>query len=225
MTPIKHRLRYALSKARGAVSATVLDRRHGIDTSRPVDLVTLGIAADGRIGYTPSGWRNLPSVLRHIPVGADDVFLDLGSGKGRIVLQAARRPFKRVIGVEFSTELNAIALENVEATRERLRCQNVELVEADIADYRVPDDVTIVYAYNPVRGDLFEIAMRALIASFERRPRPMHLLYRNPLEHDRLLASGSFHLHKSVAAWRPRRSWRQAGAINIYRIGEQPAPA
>jgi SAM-dependent methyltransferase len=212
----------AVSRTRGFIGAKVVDRRKGIETARVVELGALGLPTENRIGYTPSGWRNLPSALRHVPLDGDHVFLDLGSGKGRIVLQAAQRPFARVIGVEFSSELNAIAIANLEASRSKLTCQDVDLIEGDIATYRIPDDVTVVYAYNPVRGELFEKAMRALIASYDRNPRPMHLLYRYPREHDRLEASGRFDLLKTVTTWRPRPSWKRATAINIYRIG--PAP-
>lgn len=41
------------------------------------------------------------------------MFLDLGSGKGRMVLSAARFPFRRIIGVELSNDLTAIARRNV----------------------------------------------------------------------------------------------------------------
>lgn len=216
MARIQDRLHVAVSRTRGFIGANVFDRRQGTDTSRIVDLATAGVHTDGRIPYVPSSWRNLPSALRHIPISDDDVFLDLGSGKGRVVLQAAERPFKRVVGVELSTELHAIATANLEAVRPRLRCQDVELLQADITDYRVPDDVTIVYAYNPVRGDLFEAAMNALIASYDRNPRPMHLLYRYPREHDLVAASGRFQLLQTVTTWRPRPSWSRATAINIY---------
>lgn len=205
-----------MSKTRGFLGATLVDRRQGIDTSRVVDLVDLDIAKENQIGYVPSSWRSLPSALRHIPIGDDDVFLDLGSGKGRVVLQAARQPFKRVIGVELSPTLTAISRENLEAARSDLRCQDVELVEADITRYRIPDDVTVVYAYNPVRGELFEAAMSALIESYDRNPRTMHLLYRYPREHDLLAACGRFHLLKTLTAWRPRPSWKRATALNIY---------
>jgi SAM-dependent methyltransferase len=216
MARIQDRLHVAVSRTRGFIGANVFDRRQGTDTSRIVDLATDGIHTDGRIPYVPSSWRNLPSALRHIPISDDDVFLDLGSGKGRVVLQAAKRPFKRVIGVELSAELHAIATANLEAMRPRLACPHVELVKADITDYRIPDDVTIVYAYNPVRGELFEAAMNRLIASYDRRPRPMHLLYRYPREHDLVAASGRFDLLQTVTTWRPRPSWSRATAINIY---------
>ncbi len=216
MAQIEYKLREAISRAKGFLGEHVVDRRRGTDTSRIVDLATAGVHTDGRIPYVPSGWRSLPSALRHIPVSEDDVFLDLGCGKGRVVLQAAERPFKRVIGVELSPELIAVAHENLHAARDRLRCQNVELIVADITTWSIPDDVTVLYAYNPVRGELFEAAMNAMIASYDRNPRPMHLLYRYPREHDALEASGRFHLLRTVKSWRPRRAWAGATAINVY---------
>ena len=50
-----------------------------------------------------------------------DVFLDLGAGKGRMLLAASRYPFRRVIGVELSDRLAAIARSNVAAFRLRAR--------------------------------------------------------------------------------------------------------
>ena len=215
MAQIEYRLREAISRAKGFLGEHVVDRRRGTDTSRIVDLATAGVHTDGRIPYVPSGWRSLPGALRHIPVNDDDVFLDLGCGKGRVVLQAAERPFKRVIGVELSPELIAVAQENLHAVRDKLRCQNVELIVADITTWSIPDDVTILYAYNPVRGELFQAAMNAMIASYDRNPRSLYLLYRYPREHDALAASGRFHLLRTITSWRPRRSWTGATAVNI----------
>jgi SAM-dependent methyltransferase len=94
-----------------------------------------------------AGWTSVASSSpRKYPPG--DVFLDPGSGKGRAVLLAARYPFKRVIGVEFSESLTAIARRNMATFRARLRCHDVELVTADVVDYRIPDDVSVVYMFN-----------------------------------------------------------------------------
>jgi SAM-dependent methyltransferase len=218
MKRLSRSLRHVVGEARVRLSAGLIDRRLGIETSQPVDLGALGLDVENRVEYTPSSWLTLRRALRHVTVGRDDVFLDLGSGKGRVVLQSARWPFKRVIGVEISAELNAVAIANLEASRRRLLCQDVELAEADILDYRVPDDVTVVYAYNPVGGPVFDAAIRALVASFDQEPRRMRLLYRYPREHDRLVASGRFRLLSTESPWRPTRGWRRGGAINIYEV-------
>lgn len=46
-------------------------------------------------------------------------FLDVGSDPG--IVQAARYPFRRIIGVEISQTLHRIAQENLDRNRQRLR--------------------------------------------------------------------------------------------------------
>jgi predicted RNA methylase len=205
------------------LSARLIDRRYGFETWRPVPLTELGIAHEDRVGYEPSDSLVLRRAFRHLEVGPQEVFLDLGSGKGRAILEAARQPFKRIIGVEISPQLNQIAASNLEATRSRLRCQNIELVQSDIVDFRFPDDVTVVYAFNPFGGAVFEAAMRALIASFDRRPRRMYLIYLNPKEHDRLVASGRFRLLTRLWRWGRRPAPMRGHAMHIYEV--RPATA
>ena len=52
--------------------------------------------------YEPSSWLPLRWGLRRVHPGPDDVLVDFGCGKGRVICEAARRPFARVIGVEIS---------------------------------------------------------------------------------------------------------------------------
>jgi len=118
------------------------------------------------------------------------VFLDLGSGKGRVVLAAALYPFSRIIGLELSPDLNSIARSNVEACRSRLRCKNIQLVTGDVVDYEVPDHVTVVYMNNPFHGELFRIALQKVIQSFDRSPRRMRLICRAAFEHRVLIDTG-----------------------------------
>jgi hypothetical protein len=78
--------------------------RGGIQTSAVVRLEDLGVAGEGREFYAPAGWLTLHRALPRAAVGPADVFLDLGSRMGRVLIQAARRyPFRRVIGLGVST--------------------------------------------------------------------------------------------------------------------------
>src|SRR5690242_13468196 len=49
----------------------------------------------------------------------DFVFIDFGSGKGRALLMASEFPFRKVIGIEFSPELHAVAQNNIRQYRHR----------------------------------------------------------------------------------------------------------
>ena len=106
-----------------------------------------------RVDYGPSPWWTLPQALRYLGVSDRDTFIDFGCGKGRVVHQAARRPFRRVIGVEISPALAEIARANLATRRHRHRCPNVEIVVADAKEFRVPDDLTIAYFGHPFTGE------------------------------------------------------------------------
>lgn len=101
---------------------------------------------------------------------------------GRVVIRAASRyRFARVLGIEISDELHRIAEENLNRIRARLRSP-VELVCADVLDYRIPDDVSVVFLNNPFRGAIFRHAIDALTESLDRAPRRLRLIYRAPRE-------------------------------------------
>ena len=109
-----------------------------------------------RIHYVPSAWHVLPRALRYIGVSDRDVFVDFGCGKGRVVHQAARRPFRRVVGVEISPVLAEVARSGLAARRHQHRCRDVEIVVADVTAFRVPDDLTVGFFYRPFMGETFE---------------------------------------------------------------------
>src|SRR4051794_37335899 len=67
-------------------------------TALKVLLEELGLAHDERVSYQPTNWRYLPLIFRGVDVKPDDVFLDYGCGKGRMLLEAALQPFRKVMG-------------------------------------------------------------------------------------------------------------------------------
>ncbi|MEX1140863.1 MAG: methyltransferase domain-containing protein [Thermoleophilaceae bacterium] len=183
------------------------ERRFGTVTRGIVEADELGIAAEGRQGYGPSGWRTLRRVLPRSAVSPSDVFVDIGSGMGRVLLQAAALyRMRRVIGVELAEELNDVARANIERNRRRLRTPDVEIVTADATSYEIPDDVTIVFMHNPFGGDLFAAVADNIIASVDANPRDLRLIYEHPREHDALVSTGRFQTVSEDS-----RFWRRPG--------------
>ena len=216
-------LKRGVRAVRRALSAAVIDRLLNVDTAERVDLAELGLDAADRVDYEAGGWRDLRRVLRPTEILPGEVFLDLGSGKGRIVLSAARFPFRRIIGVELSERLTAIARRNVATCRLRPRDVDIELVIADVLAYRIPDEVSVVYMFNPFGGAIFESVIAQLIASVDRRPREVRVILRN-VGHDRLMRTGRFRLVRTSLGLRPVREWREATAIRLYVLEPRGSP-
>jgi SAM-dependent methyltransferase len=161
------------------------DRHLGVDTTAADEWgpeAYLGINGNH---YLPLQYALLHGVFRDARRSCGDlrgeVFLDYGSGKGRAVLAAARHPFKRVLGVELLEPLNDVARANLAAAKPRLRAP-VELLTADAETFDVPDDVTVVYLYNPFLGEVLPAVQEKIASSLSRTPRTLRVYYACPIE-------------------------------------------
>ena len=66
------------------------------------------------VRYQPSSVEEFGRLMGKLDVDHREfVFVDYGSGKGRVLMLAADYPFKRIVGVEFSPPLDRIARENI----------------------------------------------------------------------------------------------------------------
>jgi SAM-dependent methyltransferase len=207
---------YGLLRTAKARFQRTINERGLVDTGVEVSAEELGDTNPDHVPYTASAWSWTRRALNGRAVTGDDVFLDLGCGKGRVLWLAARDyPFGRVVGVERSEELAATARGNLEANRARLQARDVVVDVADAVAYDVPDDVTFAYMFNPFEGDVFRRALANLIASLDRRPRKVTLIYANPTMAAAVAESGRFEL-VDVIKPRLRRDIGETGWINVY---------
>ena len=159
------------------------DARHGTDTAGSMEPVGLGIAdADRRdqaIRYLPSPPRVTNWMLDRVEIDPSQcTFVDLGCGKGRVLLLAAQRPFQRVIGVEISPWLVTVARRNATAYRPPpdLRAP-VEVVEADVTTVDLPLSDLLIHLYHPFDPSVTGAVLRRLETSLARVPRRVTIAY------------------------------------------------
>lgn len=201
------------------------ERRFGVETTGRVDLAELGKAGSERIYYAGAHWVATRRALRALDPGPDDVFVDLGAGKGRVLALAAELPFARVIGVELAPELADVARSNVASLGSRARCRQIDVVTSDALEWPVPDDLSVVYLNCPFVGGLCHDVFGRLFESFDRRPRPLRIVYCHPSEHNWLIQSGRVTVTDVRAGrWPPTPGWwKKEGVIVTYRVGESAA--
>ena len=99
------------------------DRKHCADTEEIREIGSLGIESDNvmyAVRYQPSPGDLAETLLNGLEIDYSKfTFLDYGAGKGKVLLIAGMKPFKAVIGVEFSEELQQIATKNIEAQMDK----------------------------------------------------------------------------------------------------------
>ena len=109
-------------------------------------------------------------------------FIDIGSGKGRVLLMAADYPFRRILGIELLPALHRVAQENLSAYKsDSQQCFALESVCGDAREFVFPAEPILLYLFNP----LPELALIEMMANLENSlrqfPRVVYLLYHNPL--------------------------------------------
>jgi len=156
------------------------ERRAGIDTGGLIPIETLVANWDGFHDYFPSSRRTFHRLMQHVDIQAGrDVFLDIGSGKGRALLMAAQYPFKRIVGIEVSAELSVAARRNLARWSGRRACSHIEIYTCDAAEFPIPNDATVLYFYNPFHGPTLHAVFDAIARSQASAPRRLWILFNN----------------------------------------------
>jgi 16S rRNA G966 N2-methylase RsmD len=165
------------------------ERHLGVQTSGWVDHKDHDYSFDDGKPYGPIGYEHVFWALDQIPFPAREVeLIDYGAGKGRAVVAAASRPFRRVTGVEMSPALAADAKANVSRMRKR-RAGAAEVVLANALDYPISPSANVLYFFNPFGGEALRQITEKIRRSVEEHPRKMFIIYFNP-EHFGPLVNG-----------------------------------
>jgi SAM-dependent methyltransferase len=107
-------------------------------------------------------------------------FVDIGSGKGRALLLAAGYPFRQVIGVELSPELDRIARANIARYSGPELQAPITVVHGDAAGFRWPSGPLLVYLWNSFTQPVMEQVLESLRRSLTEVPRPLYVVYIHP---------------------------------------------
>ena len=154
------------------------DAAMGVDTSGfiPGEVLENGSPSDfyttAYYGISPS---SLEEAIRHVP-GDPEVmtFVDLGCGKGRALLVAAKFGFREIVGVELSPELCRVAEKNT-AGEPRVR-----VLEADATEVKYPDGPLLLFLYHPFLAPVLIRVMKNLGKQISQDRREVYVLYANP---------------------------------------------
>jgi hypothetical protein len=149
------------------------------------------------VDYGPGYVRK---VLDELPIPYEAYsFVDLGSGKGKVLLEAASYPFKSVEGVEFCPDLHMIAENNIRRYRGKIRCQGtVRSILGDAVDYMLPSGQVVIYLFNPFSGPVLTKVIDNIRLSANACPRNIFII-----------CAGEWLVKDGVEALPVRALWRR----------------
>ncbi len=194
----RHGIRRTLAVILGQFADIAFDLRHRTDTIRWRPLPTLEVPSPNKkhgniyqATTTPALKRIFADIRPLLPAKAG--LLDIGSGKGKVLLVAADFRFTPIRGIEFSRELCEIAGKNADIYfRKKSSRPVLDIIEIDAADYKMKLDEHVFFFFNPFNALLFSRVTAAITDSLAEHPRPAFLVYNNPEHRSVIDETGQF---------------------------------
>ena len=171
---------------------SAFDRQYGVETTALINISDIdghdNLFANYDIDELYSGTPTLLFKDVHAPIINMDkdkvTYIDVGCGKGRVLIQALDAGFKNLIGVEFVPDIAAQSRDNMalaigklnDDTQKSINCQ---IISQDIRQYKYPNTPLILYLFNPFDPIIFQAFMDNLLKDLAENPRPMTLIYSN----------------------------------------------
>ncbi len=171
----------------GACATGVPDTGHDMDpptwAQEPWRALRSGRESDPyNSGYLPADPAIGSELLSRVAGPEKYTFLDLGCGKGRVLVLATEVGFRRVIGVEINHGLAEIARRNAAKIRaefpERVP---IEVLHDDAAAVGFPLEPLIIFLNHPFWGPAMRQVSRNLMESLTAAPREAIIFYVNPV--------------------------------------------
>ncbi len=164
------------------------DLKHGTETIRRVEMSSLDIHSANKVHATRYGAtkeRPFMELIKGLNIPSNSVFVDIGCGKGKVLLMAAECGFKKIVGIDFSPELCRLAGTNIAAFEKKTPLNSlIEIVECDAALYRFRSDENVFFTFDPFNAAVLEQVLNNLRSSLVETPRKIWFIYHSPEHHE-----------------------------------------
>lgn len=181
------------------------DIKYGTDTTSHARLEDLKIESSNKergVQYEPTNIMPLKRLFNNLKFPKDSVFVDLGCGKGRVLLVASEFGFKEVRGIEFSGELCTIAKNNCSNYQVKTGIKTrIQIVESDVVDYIINDDENVFFLFHSFNAVVLNKVLENITVSLTIQPRKIWIVYRNPEIGFIIAEHGSFDKLNEFVFW------------------------
>jgi predicted RNA methylase len=158
------------------------DKIHGTDTSGVIPIKDLEIKSENikeANWYGPMPVKVFRQIMDNLTVDFDKYeFINLGSGKGRVLLLASEYGFRKVTGVEFASDLHRISSRNIAIVEHYTRKKSrIESICMDATKFVIPEVPVVLFFHSPFKGQVMERVIRNILRSFAKHPRKIVLIF------------------------------------------------
>ncbi len=168
--------------------------KYGTNTFIPVELKDLTITNGDRkkaSRYEAVSFYMLEKLLSAFQkVSGLTSIIDLGSGKGRVLMVAPHFRFTYITGIDFAKELCEQAIANMKEKETHFPGIKWKVINENVENYDIGDEDSVFFMFNPFTEDVLKSFLEKLDNSCHKFPRSIYFLYASPQHQQLLLDNG-----------------------------------
>lgn len=168
--------------------------KYGSNTFIPVELKDLTITnGDSRKAsrYEAVSFYMLENLLSAFQkVCGLTSIIDLGCGKGRVLMVAPHFGYTDITGIDFAKELCEQAVSNMKKKEKHFADIKWNVINENVEDYHIERQDSVFFMFNPFTEDVLKRFLAKLDHSCHEFPRAIYFLYASPQYQQMLLDDG-----------------------------------
>ena len=168
--------------------------KYGTNTFIPVELKDLTITNGDRkkaSRYEAVSFYMLEKLLSAFQkVSGLTSIIDLGSGKGRVLIVAPHFGFTDITGIDFAKELCEQAIANMKEKEKQFPEIKWKVINENVENYDIGNQDSVFFMFNPFTEDVLKRFLEKLDNSCHEFPRSIYFLYASPQYQQLLLDNG-----------------------------------
>jgi len=127
-------------------------------------------------GYSKTNEKHLKKIFELLSYDECHCLLDVGCGKGVVLREAVKYPFRKIAGIELLPDICKIAKHNFKV----LKLENkVTCMQADAAEFEHYGEYDVFFFFNPFSGKILSKVVDKILES-RKDSAPITIIYHNP---------------------------------------------
>lgn len=129
-------------------------------------------------GYSKTYEKHLKAIFEKLPLLEELNLLDVGCGKGVVLKEAAKYPFRKIEGIDINDKLIQTASRNFKKLRldQRVKCE-----EKNALEYEEYGNFNVFFFFNPFDREVFEAVVDKILQATKNKQKHIYFIYHNPV--------------------------------------------
>ena len=139
--------------------------------------------------YAPTYYSVIKESFRSIKDRNKLTFIDVGCGKGKVLLVASDFGFKEIIGIELSKKLLITCKINLNNYKKlKVKKKSIKLININATKYKITNE-NVFYFFDPFSKIILDNFLKKILESFKKNKRKIYIIFANPPKQNKLLNS------------------------------------